>query len=400
MILEIILSLIAGVIAGTFTGLFPGIHINLVAAILLSSLALLAFIPPIALAVFIASMSITHIFLDFIPSIYLGAPDDENFLSILPGHRFLLKGKAHEALSITLYGCLAGVVISLVMTPIFTFFLPTLFKSITFFIPYILIFSSLYLIFTENEFIISLVIFLLAGFLGIATFHLPIQQPLLPLLSGLFGSSALIVSLKQKTKIPNQKITPLKTISMPKLDLIKYFFASLIAAPLCSFLPGIGSSQAAILGSQFFRQNDKTFLFIVGAVNIIVMSLSFVTAYAIGKTRTGSAVAVTQLLSKILPEHLIVLLITIIIASAIAFILAILFSKLFTRIVNKIDYTYLTVIVLGILLIVNIVFTNWIGLIVLSTATALGIFCILSKSRRINLMGCLLIPSILYYLIG
>ena len=345
-------------------------------------------------------MSITHIFLDFIPSIYLGAPDDENFLSILPGHRFLLKGKAHEALSITLYGCLAGVVISLVMTPIFTFFLPTLFKSITFFIPYILIFSSLYLIFTENEFIISLVIFLLAGFLGIATFHLPIQQPLLPLLSGLFGSSALIVSLKQKTKIPNQKITPLKTISMPKLDFIKSFFASLIAAPLCSFLPGIGSSQAAILGSQFFRQNDKTFLFIVGAVNIIVMSLSFVTAYAIGKTRTGSAVAVTQLLSKILPEHLIVLLITIIIASAIAFILAILFSKLFTRIVNKIDYTYLTVIVLGILLIVNIVFTNWIGLIVLSTATALGIFCILSKSRRINLMGCLLIPSILYYLIA
>jgi putative membrane protein len=284
------------------------------------------------------------------------------------------------------------------MTPVFILFLPSFFSAIKFLIPFILIFSSFYLIFTEEEFIISILIFLLAGFLGLATFNLPIQQPLLPLLTGLFGASSLVISLKQKTAIPKQKIIPIKKTIIPKLEFIKSSIAALIAAPLCSFLPAIGSSQAAILGSQFFKQNDKTFLFIVGAVNVSVMSLSFVTAYAINKTRTGSAVAIQQLLNKITPSNLIIILASIILVGIIAFLLAIQISKVFTKIINKVNYNYISITVISILLIVNIIFTNWLGLIVLTTATALGVFCILSESRRINMMGCLIIPSIVYFL--
>lgn len=398
MIIELLLALLAGIIIGTFTGIFPGIHINLVAAILLSSIAFLSFAPPLSLAIFIVALSITHIFTDFIPSIYLGAPDDENFLSVLPGHRLLLKGRAHEALVTTIYGCLAGVLISLILSPIFIFFLPSFYATIKFLIPFILIFSSLYLIFTEDEFTISLIVFLLAGFLGLATFNLPVKEPLLPLLTGLFGASTLIISINQKTKIPKQIIQPLKKITLTLKDFLKSSFSALVAGPLCSFLPAIGSSQAAILGSQFFKQTDKTFLFIVGAVNVIVMSLSFVTAYAINKTRTGSAVAVQALLNKITINHIIIILVAIVITSALAFIIAISLSKVFTKIVNKINYSWISILVLSILFIVNITFTNWLGVIVLVTATSLGVFCILSKSRRINLMGCLLIPSIVYYL--
>lgn len=400
MLLAIILALLAGIVIGTLTGLFPGIHINLVAAILLSSLAFLSFAPPLSLAVFIVALSITHIFTDFIPSIYLGAPTEENFLSILPGHRLLLEGKAHEALVITLYGALIGILISLAATPIFILFLPAFFNSIKFLIPFILIFSSIYLIFTEKDFIPSLLIFLLSGFLGLATFNLPIKEPLLPLLTGLFGASALIVSLNQKTIIPKQKVLPLRKISLPKKDFIKSSLSALLSAPLCSFLPAIGSSQAAVLGSQFFKQTDRTFLFIVGAVNVAVMSLSFVTAYSINKTRTGSAVAILSLLDKITLSHIIIILLSIIIVGIIAFLLAVQISKVFTRIINKINYSHLSVIIILVLLSVNFVFTNWLGLVVLLTSTSLGVFCILSKSRRINMMGCLLIPSIVYYLIN
>lgn len=399
MLLAITLALLAGILVGTITGLFPGIHINLVATILLSSVVLLSFAPPIALALFIVSLSITHIFVDFIPSIYLGAPDDENFLSVLPGHRLLLEGRAHEAIVITLYGALTGIIISMLTAPIFILFLPSFFNAIKFLIPFILIFSSFYLIFTEKEFIISILIFLLAGFLGLAAFRLPIEQPLLPLLTGLFGASSIIISLKQKTIIPKQKILPLNKIFLPRLEFIKSSLSAFIAGPLCSFLPAIGSSQAAILGSQFFKQNDRTFLFIVGAVNIAVMSLSFVTAYAINKTRTGSAAAISQILDKITLSHIVIILISILAVGVIAFVLALNISKFFTKILNKFNYNYISVIVISILLLVNLIFTNWLGLIVLATSTFLGIFCILSNSRRINLMGCLLVPSIIYYLI-
>src|SRR3989344_7011318 len=106
MILALIAALLLGTIAGTLTGLFPGIHINLISAILVSSLSLpfISSLPIISLIVFIVSMSITHTFLDFIPSILLGAPEEDSFLSVLPGHQLLKKGRGYEAIILTLYG--------------------------------------------------------------------------------------------------------------------------------------------------------------------------------------------------------------------------------------------------------------------------------------------------------
>jgi TctA family transporter len=39
-----------------------------------------------------------------------------------------------------------------------------------------------------------------------------------------------------------------------------------------------------------------------------------------------------------------------------------------------------------------------IHLTILFTSAALGIFCILSGTRRIQLMGALILPTIIYYL--
>ena len=55
----------------------------------------------------------------------------------------------------------------------------------------ILITASIYLIIKEKKSkLFSLLIFILAGFLGFSTLILPIKNSLLPLLTGLFGSSS------------------------------------------------------------------------------------------------------------------------------------------------------------------------------------------------------------------
>ena len=233
MLIELIIALVIGIIAGTFTGLSPGIHINLVAAILIASLAYFTQVPLIFLAVFIVSMSITHTFIDFIPSIFLGAPEEDSFLSLLPGHQLLLEGRGYEAFILTLYGSIFAIPIILLFTPIFIFILPTLYELIKTIMPFLLIFLSLYIILREDNFILSSAIFILAGFLGLFTFNLPVKEPLLPLLSGLFGLSGLITSLKSKTIPKKQSIVPLKKIKLEKKQFLKYGLASAIFSPLC-----------------------------------------------------------------------------------------------------------------------------------------------------------------------
>ena len=98
---QILLAVLIGCGFGIITGLIPGIHVNLVSMMLISmSGYLLGFTQPIVLGVFIIALAVTHTFLDSIPSIFLGAPDADMALNVLPGHKMLLEGKGYEAVKL------------------------------------------------------------------------------------------------------------------------------------------------------------------------------------------------------------------------------------------------------------------------------------------------------------
>lgn len=399
MLLEIIAALILGVVAGTITGLIPGIHINLVAASLIAfSAFFLAFMQPLALVVFIVAMSITHTFVDFIPSIFLGAPDEDTVLSILPGHSFLNEGKGYHALVYTLYGSVSSLLIIFIFIPLFIFFLPQVYEFFSPVIFFLLLLTSLFLVFTEKHGIArAVIVFLLSGFFGIASLNNNIQDPLLPMLSGLFGGSALLLSLKKKIKLPQQEVVPLKEIALEKKEVGRSFLASFIAAPLCSFLPALGSGQAAFIGSSLVEDmNRKEFLFLLGAINTIVMALSFVTLYSIEKSRTGSAVAVGKLL-ELSKTDVVMIMIVILLASFLSFFLALYLGKLFARNISRVRYDILSLVVLCVLLVIVFVFSGFLGLLVFATGTFTGLVAIQFGVKRIFLMGCLIIPTLVWY---
>lgn len=413
-ILTLIAALLLGVAFGTFTGITPGIHINLIAVILISFVAfLLTITEPIILVIFIVSMAITHTFVDFIPSVFLGAPDEDSFLSILPGHQFLLKGLAYNAIVLTLYGSLTALLIIIIFTPIFIYLLPIIYPFLQKIMWLILILVSLLLIMPEKNKLPTLIIFLLAGFLGIASLNLNLKEPLLPLLTGLFGASNILISIKQKTKIPEQKISELKYIRLTKNSIKRSFLASIFAAPFTAFLPGLGAAQAALIGKQFLDvrkiQNQKDeareFLFLLGSINTIVMGLSFVALYSIQKTRTGAAAAISQLIPELTLNNLFLILLAIIISGLLAFQITIFISKIASKNIYKINYSKLSIIILFILLIIILIFSDQtfqgkiLSLLVFITSTSLGIFTVSYKVKRMHLMGCLLVPTILFYLI-
>jgi putative membrane protein len=402
-IFYLIFSLILGVLAGTITGLIPGIHINLIAIALLSvSAYLLNITTPLILIIFIISMAITHTFIDYIPSIFLGAPDEDSILSILPGHKLLLEGKAYFALIFTLYGSITALLIIILFAPLFVYLLPLVYPYVLRIMPIILVLVSGYLIYTEeqkNKKLWALTIFLLAGFLGLASLNLNLKEPLLPLLTGLFGASNLLISIHQKTKIPPQKIRKLKTIRLRKKSILRSAFASIIAAPFTAFLPGLGASQAALIGKQVTDIKDqREFLFLLGAINTIVMGLSFVALYAIKKTRTGAAVAISKLIPELSFSNLFYILITIVLSGIVAAFITVFLAKLVAKKIHKFNYSKLSLIILVVLLIITIMFTGFLGLLIFITSTALGIATIQLGIKRMHLMGSLLIPTILFYL--
>ncbi|MBI2044069.1 tripartite tricarboxylate transporter permease [Candidatus Pacearchaeota archaeon] len=395
MLLEIILFLILGIFFGTICGLIPGIHINLVgASLVFLSVSLLSDLNPIYLVVFIVSMSISQTFIDFIPGIFLGCPDTDTALSTLPGHQMLKKGEGYEAVMLTSFGCLMGVFILILVSIPSIFVIPKVYDKIEPFVPYLLIAVSLSLVLSEKKKFNALFAFLICGILGFLVLNMTINSEmfLLPLLTGLFGSSMLLISIKNKTKVPRQKITE------PRIKTFKPIAGAIMSSPISIFLPAIGSGQVAIIGTSLVNLNNKGFLFLLGATNVLIMGFSFFALYTIDKTRTGSAVAIQQILGNISANIFILILITILITGIISFFITKFLVKYASQIIERINYTKLSIYILIFVTIIITIFSGFLGLIVFVASTLTGIYVISMDVKKTNMMGCLIVPTIILYL--
>jgi putative membrane protein len=396
MLFQLVIALLLGVFIGIITGLFPGIHINLVGAFLISlSSTLFIGIPSIYLVAFIASLAIAHTFIDFIPSIFLGCPDSDTELSILPGHELLKRGEGHSAVMRTAYegliSCFLLILLAFPLAFIVSKIYPTLQKAI----PFLLIGICIIMIFTEKKKFFAFIVLALTGILGLCVLNLNLNEPLLPLLSGLFGSSMMILSINQNTQIPKQN-TEFEKLNFKKL--YKPIMGALIASPLCGFLPGLGGGQAAVIGNQISKSNSKDFLVLLGAVNVFVMGLSFVSLYAISRTRTGAAAAISSLLGEMNSNILILILCICFISGILSFFLVKFLSPRFLKIIEKINYKKVSIGILAFLSIIILLISGILGFFIFILSTATGIYCISLNVKRTQMMGCLLIPTIILYL--
>ena len=341
-------------------------------------------------------MSITHTFLDIIPSTYLGAPSEDTALSILPTHKLLLQGKAYEAIRLATLGSLLGLTTTIIITPLLIPLLNLAYPYIKSLTPYILIIATILLIYKEKNKIKTILIFSLSGVLGIYTLnnHL-LEQALFPLFSGLFGISGLLLSLNNQVKIPKQIIT------IPKLKKkITTLSKGVFASTLTGFLPGLGAAQAAIIATSTSKNSDpKEYIFLIGSINTIVMVIGLITFYTINKTRNGSVIAVSKIIDQLTIDNLITIGAAILITAALATFLALNISKIFSKVITKINYSKLCKTIIAFISILVLMISGPYGILLLITATALGILPPLLNVSRHHLMGSLILPIILFFLL-
>jgi len=399
--LEILLFTLAGIFGGIVAGLIPGIHTNTLILIVFNLLPLLAGFPVQAVVALIVSMAITSTLVDFIPSIFLNAPSEDTALSILPGHRLLLEGKGLEAVFLSVIGGIGVILLFIFLSPLMVKSLPIIYSFAKPRMAWLLLAVVGVMILTEKgrKKLWGLLMFLLAGILGLITLNSTLMQPdfvFFPLFTGMFGISSLIISLKDKTSLPQQmKDFGVVRKSLALIGSIKGFFAGL----LVGILPGLGSAQAGTLVQTITRKEDnREFLVSLGGINTANALFAITALYTIGRPRSGAAVAIEKILGNFGFNDFIMLIAVSLIAVGIAAIATLFLSRKFLILVEKIPYNKISISILSLLLVLTIIFTGPMGLLVLVVSTAIGLVAPLTGVKRSLGMAVIILPVIFFYL--
>jgi putative membrane protein len=397
--LELLAFIALGVAMGIVTGLLPGIHVNNLSPMLMA-LAVGSVFASMSLAAAIVAMTITNTFISYIPATFLGAPEPGTELSVLPAHRLLMQGKGYEAIKLTAIGCFGGLLLSAAMVWPMLLFIGPAYSAIRpqmHFLLAAVVIAMMALEKSKSGIFWAAAIFLLSGFLGLLSLDTNLIRgdvALMPLLSGLFGVSTLLLSLKNKGNMPEQRVDngPLEM----KRNL-KPLIAGTAAGALTGIIPGIGPSQGTVLAQLATRSSgSREFIVSVSGVNTAKALFSFVALYAIGRARSGASVAVEQLMEVGFKE-LVFLVGIALFVGGIAVILHMKLGHFAARNIGRLPYRATCIAVIASIVGLTIYYSGLIGLLILAIATAIGILPAVVNVKRTHAMGVIMLPCILYF---
>lgn len=394
--LELFLAFIIGVLLGITAGLLPGLHPNNIIPIILGLSFLFG---PLPTAIILLSSGVINSFVSFIPSILLGAPEDSNVLGILPGHKLLLQGRGYEAIKLCITGCFGGILFSTLTLPLFTLLVPILYNSIRPNVQWILIFVVLYMILSEkgkNKFY-SFFVFLISGILGLLVLNNLSDEMLFPLLTGMFGLPMLLLSIFEKSKLPEE--FSLEEEKLERKNILSCIGIGSLAGIVAGILPGVGATQSTILTQQVFqkKRDERSFLISIGAITSSDIVYSILALWLIKNPRSGIAVGISKLLEVGFNEA-IIFIVFILISASIATIISLTLTKIALKFLRKINYKSLCISTSIFLFILTIIFSGLTGILVLITSLSIGLIPNKIGIRRTHMMGCLLVPTILFFI--
>ena len=369
----------AGILLGIGSGLIPGMHINNFLPFFLT----VPFTGSLGFF-FIIGASMGFIFSSFFPSILLGVPNEETAIMVLPGHRMVLEGNAFTALLLSFYGALIATFLAGVFLILFLIFLPVLYPHLDFLVVFVLVVVMVLMVITDNKF--ALLIILMASVLGFLTFNFNL---LLPLLTGFFGLSTMLISLLHKTSLPKQKMEFKPEIN--KFQFLRVSLLSSFLSSLAGLLPGVSSSIVALVGRVFGKLKTQEFIVMISGTNAAYMIYSFFALFLISKTRSGSAVFLSQIMQN---ENILFTFGVVLISGIAAALICLRLTPHIVSFYRKIDYRKTTIIAAVFIVLINFLLCGLFGLLILFTATSIGLLCCFLNVKRINCMAALIVPTI------
>jgi len=400
----VVAGLFAGVIFGTISGSVPGIHSNTVAGVLAAlSVPLIVVFGVEGVCVMIVSMMIVHTFVDILPSTFLGVPDPDTVLSVLPAHNLCLLGNGQEAVRVSALGSLWGFMLCLPLFVLFVFVLPSVQEYVDWGIGLVILLAAGLLIVFSKAPVWSFAVFLVSGLLGVYAMRFSyfsfgvfgIGEVLLPLLTGLFGIPVLITSMRSLVKPADQSFTGLM---ISQKTILKNGFKGAIAGAIVGWFPGFSSGTANALlavrrSSDFEKMDPREYLVSTSAANTANAVLGLAALYAIGRMRSG---AMVTLASFELPS--IYLLVLAAGVAALAGYCVTVGASKFSRVFMNINQGVLARVVLIFLVSITVIFCGPFGVLILILSTLVGLIPGMINIPRIFCMGAIMLPVMLFTL--
>ncbi len=396
--IEILLGTFIGVILGTLSGIIPGVHSNTLAGVLLSlQVAFLSFFSPLVLAGAMFAALITHTFVDSIPSTFLGIPDADTSLAVLPAHALCLEGNGEEAVRIAALGSACAMVIAVPLSILCFFLLPALQPYFDWWIGILLISTMGYMIVTSECPGWALALFSVSGILGIFALRYAFlswhtlagsSAILMPLLTGLFGISVLLTA--SQGTMPQQHF---RGIRMEDRTIMKYSVVGTFAGVAVGWLPGLSTASAnSVLASLIgYEKNRRTYILATSAANTSNAFIGLAALFALSRMRNGVMVALSELPLPTMSELTIIG----VLAACAAYGITVGLSRSAGRF-NGIDGKLLNRAVIVFIILLCIFLTGPFGVVILILATALGLVPHLVNIPRVFCMGAIIAPVILY----
>lgn len=495
---------------GSLTGLAPGLHVNTLALLLVASAP--AVLPglgdllslagtardaaPLLMVALIVAAAVAHSILDFLPSIFLGAPEEDTALGTLPGHRMLLQGRGVEAVRCSAYGGLVGATAAVALCLPLSMVLGSpldLYPVLDLLTPFLVITAIVALVWSQRgstttvclvvrravpsygvlslvrpvpvdgqeatvtgtverdrrgrrwlrtptgrwrlrgdrsppgtfrtegfwrvrkdsgrERSLAIVLLTLSGLLGLTCMEarLPTsgvwegmgQSVLFPLLTGLFGVPALIISLRRGA-LPKQG-----SGEHADGDLASGLKGALSGA-LVGWFPGISATTGVVIASALSRGDKggpRGYLTMVSAVGTSSTVLGLLALAIAFKGRSGAMLAAkavlgpdgASLVSPLSPWFPLLLLAALL-SAAVSYRLALLLGTRLANLAAGADMRPLNRAVLVLLIVLVVLFCGTPGLAVLGSATLMGLLPPRLGVSRVHLTGCLLVPIALHCL--
>ncbi|EHP86683.1 protein of unknown function DUF112 transmembrane [Methanotorris formicicus Mc-S-70] len=342
-------------------------------------------------------MVVAHYFINYIPTVFLGVPDDETATAVFPMHRLTLKGLGYEAVFLSGFGAFLGIVFSICV--VFIIYLLNLdfygfYESLKPHLPFILT-LILFIIVVFSRSYWTAVVTILSGIFGVITLY---KNPsfnctLTAIFTGMFGIPILMNSLKI-TKIPHQIIT------FPdfKLSFLKSAFLGSIGGILRVFLPAVGGSQMNyFLSKLIVESNIKNFIISQGSITLASEVFSIFALFLIRTGRSGVADAIGNLNIDV---NLFQLITSIIIASSISCAILLYLSKFILLKMQKIEFKKISMFFIlfctFIVVVSSIKYDVIYHLVVYLIGISIGTLCLKTKTPLSYMMSVLIFPTILY----
>lgn len=360
-------------------------------------LVLIAFsnLDPLIFAILLVILIITANYFEFIKATYLSCPGEGEALALRYTQKLLLDGRGLEAIKLLSLGALGATLVTAIITPLLLEIIPQVYKAIEDYLAMILIILSINMILKERENIgKAAIIFTLSGLLGMTVLRTEmLNQPLLSLLTGLYGISNMIRNIRIQEDIPTQMSKVVTEIS--RRTTLKGIIKAVMSSSLITFIPAIGPSQATAISNELAKtKNEKEKLITLGGVNTGDVMFSLTALFAINKARSG----VIQQINLTGQNNYLILALTAIITAITCYWLINKTANKISRRISRINYTKLNIGLLMLVTIIVLLINGWQGLLVMLAAALLGLLAQDYKVNPNHLMAAVILPTIIYYI--